>query len=204
MVLPIQPQILTMGKRTIVTAVFIVTIITSSGMETQKTTEKSYTFSQNSQIERIVEVPLRGGAIDHLWSPRAKYESTKAARAAKANKPSSTKRPNLRRRLLSIPGSDSHSRQQIPNSGYKKSAPSMNDNIPKSGKGLRVRSIAKTDENGEMETIYYNKDGQIIDGPAESKFLDDVDLASDVSPNPTDPHIQSETKIQTETVHRIN
>ena len=202
----ISVKILTMGKRTIMTAVFIVTIITSSGMETQKTTKKSYTFSQNSQIERIVEVSLRGGAINNLWSPRAraKYESTKAARAAKANKLSSTKRPNLRRRLLSIPGSDSHSRQQIPNSGYKKSAPSMNDNIPKSGKGLRVRSIAKTDENGEMETIYYNKDEQIIDGPAESKFLDDEDLASDVSQNPTDPHIQSETKIQTETVHNQN
>ena len=115
----ISVKILTMGKRTIMTAVFIVTIITSSGMETQKTTKKSYTFSQNSQIERIVEVSLRGGAINNLWSPRAraKYESTKAARAAKANKLSSTKRPNLRRRLLSIPGSDSHSRQQIPNSG---------------------------------------------------------------------------------------
>jgi hypothetical protein len=150
------------------------------------------------------EVPSRGGAIDHLWSPRAKYESTKAARAAKANKRSSTKRPNLRRRLLSIPGSDSDSRRQIPNSDYKKSAPSMNDNIPKSGNGIRVKSIRKTDENGEMETIYYNKDGQIIDGPAESKFLDDVDLASDVSLNPTDPHIQSETKIQTETVHNQN
>ena len=55
-----------------------------------------------------------------------------------------------------------------------------------------------------METIYYNKDGQIIDGPAKSKFLDDVDLASDVSPNLTDRHIQSETKIQTETVHNQN
>ena len=110
-------------KITILTAICIVIIIDSSGIETQKTTEKSYTFSQNSQIERIVKVPLQGSAIDHLWSPRAKYESTKVARAAKANKSfmySSTKRSNLRRRLFSIPGSDSPSRQQIPNAQFIK------------------------------------------------------------------------------------
>lgn len=158
----ISVKISTMGKRTIVTAVCIVTVIASSGMETQKTIEKSYAFSQNTQIERIVEVPSRGGAVDHLWSPRAKYESTKAARAAKANKfsmSSSTKRPNLRRRLLSIPGSDSHSRsnsgKQIPNPGYKKPAPSLNDNIPKSGRGLRLRSIATMNKDGEVEKTYY-------------------------------------------------
>lgn len=113
---------------------------------------------------------------------------------------------------MSIPGSgsDSHSRsnsgqqlQNPANPGYK-SAPSVNDNIPKSGRGIRVRSIATTDENGELKIISYNKDGQIIDGPAESKFLDDVDLVSDGSQNPTDQQIQSETKSQTEDVHNQN
>lgn len=67
----------------------------------------------------------------------------------------------------------------------------MNDNRPKSGRNIRVRSIANTDENGEIKTIYYDKDGQIIDEPAE-----DVDLASDGSQNLTEQHIQSETKNQ--------
>lgn len=178
-------KISTMGKRTIVTAVFIVTIITSSGMETQKSSAKSYTFSQNTPIEHII---FRGGAIDHLWSPGAKYKSKKSSMSSSKKK----NHPNLRRRLLSIQGSNSHSRsnsrQQIPNYGYM---PSINDNIPKIGRGLRVRSIATTDENGEIKRNYYNKDGQIIDGPAESKFLDDVDLASDVSQNPTEIKSQS-------------
>ncbi|MBT8325569.1 MAG: hypothetical protein KJO96_09740, partial [Winogradskyella sp.] len=55
-------KISTMVKRTIVIAIFIITIITSSGIETQKTSEKSYTFLQNSLIERIF---VQGGAIDH-------------------------------------------------------------------------------------------------------------------------------------------
>ena len=106
---------------------------------------------------------------------------------------------------MSLPDSNSRSNsgQQLPNHGYK-SAPSVNDNIPKSGKGIRVKTIAKTDENGELEIISYDKNGHIIDGPAESKFLDDVDLASDGSPNPTDQQIQSETKSQTEDVHNQN
>ena len=94
--------------------------------------------------------------------------------------------PSLRCRLLSIQGSNS--RQQIPNYGYM---PSINDNTPKIGSGLRVRSIATTDKNGEIKRNYYNKDGKIIDGLAESKFLDDVDLTSDVSPNPTEIKSQS-------------
>ena len=69
-------------------------------------------------IELVIEI-LYGGAINHPWSPGAKYEG----------KLSSGKAPNLLgRSLLSISGSDSHSRsnsgQQIPNPGYKKSAPS--------------------------------------------------------------------------------
>ena len=40
----------------------------------------------------------------------------------------------------------------------------MNDNRPKSGRNIRVR-FGKTDENGEIKTIYYDKDGQIIDEP---------------------------------------
>ena len=167
-------------------------------METQKSSAKSYTFSQNTSIEHII---FRGGAIDHLWSPRAKYKSKKSSMSTGKKK----NHPNLRRRLLSIQGSNSNSRsnsrQQIPNYGYM---PSINDNIPKIGRGLRVRSIATTDENGEMKTIYYNKDGQIIDGPDESKFLNDVDLARDGSPNPTDQHIQSETKSQAEDAHNQN
>jgi len=77
--------------------------------------------------------------------------------------------------------------------------PSEEQIQPKPGRGLRVRSIATTDENGEIKTIYYDKDG-----PDESKFLDDVDLARDDSPNPTDQHIQSETKSQAEDAHNQN
>lgn len=51
----------------------------------------------------------------------------------------------------------------------------------------------------EIKTIYYDKDG-----PDESKFLDDVDLARDDSPNTTDQHIQSETKSQAEDAHNQN
>jgi len=189
------------GKKIIVTIVFIVSIISSSGVESQKMSENSSILPAKMSIERVIEVP-QGGAINHPWSPGAKY-------ASDSSKTSSGKAPNLRRRrLFSRPGSDSHSRsnfgQQIPNPGYKKSAPLLNDNRPKSGRGLRIRSVAKTDENGEVKTIYYTKDGQIIDGPAESKFLNDVDLASDGSPNSTDQHIQSETKSQTEDVHNQN
>lgn len=82
--------------------------------------------------------------------------------------------------------------------------PSEEQIQPKPGRGIRVRSIATTDENGESKTIYYDKDGQIIDGPDESKFLDDVDLVRDDSPNPTDQHIQSETKSQAEDAHNQN
>lgn len=151
-------------------------------------------------IERVIEVP-QGGAVNHPWSPGAKY-------AGNSSKTSSGKAPNLRRRrLFSISGSDSHScsnfGQQTPNPGYK-SAPSLNDNRPKSGRGIRVRNITKTDENNKTQIIYYDKNGQIIDGPAESEFLNDVDLASDGSTNPTDQHIQSETKSQTEDVHNQN
>ena len=174
------------GKKIIITIVFIVSIISSSGVESQKMSENSCIFPAKMSIERVIEVP-QGGAINHPWSPGAKY-------ASDSSKTSSGKAPKLRRRgLLSIPSSNSHSRsnfgQQIPNPGYKKSAPLLNDNRPKSGRGLRIRSMAKTDENGEVKTIYYTKDGQIIDGPAESKFLNDVDLASDGSPNSTDQYI---------------
>jgi len=189
------------GKKIIITIVFIVSIISSSGVESQKMSENSSILPAKMSIERVIEVP-QGGAINHPWSPGAKY-------ASDSSKTSSGKAPKLRRRgLLSIPSSNSHERsnfgQQIPNPGYKKSAPLLNDNRPKSGRGLRIRSVAKTDENGEVKTIYYTKDGQIIDGPAESKFLNDVDLASDGSPNSTDQHIQSETKNQTEDVHNQN
>ena len=66
---------------------------------------------------------------------------------------------------MSLPGSNSrfNSDQQLPNPGYsyKKQTPSLNEHKPKPGRGIRVRNIATTDENGEMKTIYYNKDGQI-------------------------------------------
>lgn len=55
-----------------------------------------------------------------------------------------------------------------------------------------------------MKTIYHNKEGQIINKPAESKFLNDLDLASASSSNPTDQHIQSETKSQAEDAHDQN
>jgi hypothetical protein len=187
------------GKKIIVTIVFIVSIISSSGVKSQKISESFRILPAEMSIELVIEVPY-GEAINHPWSPGAKYEG-------KSSKSSSGKAPNLRgRRLLSIPGSHSRSNsgQQIPNPGYKKSAPSLNNNIPKSGRGVRVRSLAKTDENGKMKTIYYNKDGQIIDAPPESKFLDDVGLANDGSPNPTDQQIQSETKSQTERVNNQN
>lgn len=82
--------------------------------------------------------------------------------------------------------------------------PSVNDNRPKSGRGIRVRSITTTDENGELKIISYNKDGQIIDAPTDSKFLDEIDLVSDDSQNPTDKQIQSKTKSQTEDVQNQN
>ena len=147
-------------------------------------------------IERVIELP-HGGAVNRPWSPGAKYESN-------STKTSSGKAPKLRkRRLFSVknPKSPFNFGQQTPNPTYRKSAPSLNDNRPKSGRGIRVRSIAKTDENGEIKTTYYNRDGQIIDEPAESKFLNDGDLARDDRTNSTDQQIQSETKNQTEEVH---
>ena len=57
---------------------------------------------------------------------------------------------------------------------------------------MGLRGIAETDENGQIEETYYDKDRNTIDATTESKFLDDVDLANDISPNPT------ETKSQTE------
>ena len=167
----------------------------------QQMCESSCIIPAKMSIERVIEVP-NGGAVNHPWSPGAKYE-------ANSTKTSSGKAPNLRRRrFLSLPGSNSrfNSDQQLPNPGYsyKKQTPSLNEHKPKPGRGIRVRNIATTDENGEMKTIYYNKDGQMIDRLDESKFLNDVDLARDGSPNPTNQHIQSETKSQAEDAHNQN
>lgn len=73
-----------------------------------------------------------------------------------STKTSSSKAPNLRRRrLLSIPGSDSHlnSGQLLLNLGYsyKKATPSVNEHKPKPGKGRRIRSTIITDKNGKNE-----------------------------------------------------
>jgi hypothetical protein len=153
------------GKKIIVTVVFLISIINSSGVENQKISEKFEILPTKIRIERVVKIPC-GGAMNELWSPGAKYQS-------KSSKSSSGKAQNLRvRRLIALPGSNSG--KDIKNPSYKKSTPSLNNNIPKSGKGLRVRSIATTNEEGETKTIHYNKAGQIIDLPPESKFLDDV------------------------------
>ena len=187
------------GKKIIVNIAFIVLIISSSGVENQKMIESSCIFPAKMALERVIELP-NGEAINHPWSPEAKY-------AANSTKTSSGKAPNLRRRrFLSLPGSNSrfNSDQQLPNPGYQKPAPSLNDSKSKPGRSLRIRSILTIDENEEMKTIYYNKDGQMIDRLDESKFLNDVDLARDGSPNPTDQHIQSETKSQAEDAQNQN
>ena len=145
------------GKRIIITTVFIVSIISSSGVESQKKMiENSFILPAKLSIERVIELPC-GGAVNHPWSPGAKYQSN-------STKTSSGKAQKLRhRRLFSIknPNSPFNSGQQTPNPAYRRSAKALNNNKPKSGRGIRVRSIAKTDENGKMKTIYYNRDGQI-------------------------------------------
>ena len=91
-----------------------------------------YTFSQSTPIEHIL---TRGGTIDHLWSPRAKFESTKTARSARGTSSKTNKYNNLRRILFALANSNYNSRsnsgQQIPNYKY---TPSINDNRPKTGK----------------------------------------------------------------------
>lgn len=142
--------------------------------------ENSYIVPTKMSIERVIEVP-NGGAVNHPWSSGAKY-------AGNSSKLSSGKTPSLhRRRLLSIPGLGSRSNFNQGNPGYR-STPSVNDNILKPGKGVRIRSINTTDENNERKTTYYNKDGEIVDIPDE--FHDQL--------------IQSETKSQTEDVHNQN
>ena len=190
------------GKEIIVTIVFIVSIISSSGVYSQKMSENYVTLPAKMPIEKVLEVP-QGGDLNHPWSPGAKH-------AGNSSKTSSGKAPKLRRRrLFSTPSSNSHSRsnfgqqKQTPNPAYKKSGVSLNDNRPK-GRSIRVKSIAKSDDNGEIKTTYYNEDGQIMDGPAESKFLNGGDLASDDKTNSTDQQIESETKNQTEEVHHQN
>ena len=154
------------SKKIIITIVFILSTLNSSGVEIQKINEKSSVFPVKMPIERVVGMPY-GGAVGHPWSPKTKYES----------KSSSSKSRNLRsrRRLLSTSGSDSRSNRGQPKSNfdYTKLSPSLNGGTPKSGKGLRVQSIATTDENGEIRTIYYDKDRPIIDGPADSEVLND-------------------------------
>lgn len=56
------------GKKIIVTIVFIVSIISSSGVESQKMSESSCTLPAKMSIERVIEVP-HGGAVNHPWSP---------------------------------------------------------------------------------------------------------------------------------------
>lgn len=79
--------------------------------------EKSYFFSQNNQIEQVLKRPLCGGAVDQLWNPRIRFESTKSARTSKSS--SSAKTSNLRghRRLLSLP--NSHLGKKISSPTYK-------------------------------------------------------------------------------------
>ena len=109
-------------------------------------------------------------------------------------KSSSSKSRNLRsrRRLLSTSGSDSRSNRGQPKSNfdYTKLSPSLNYDTPKSGKGLRVRSIATADENGKIRTVYYGKNRPVIDGPADSEFLNDGNS------NSTNPDIEDKTKSQ--------
>lgn len=100
------------GKNIIFTIAFIV--IARSGIEDRTIVERSYNFSQKAPIERIFQIPY-GGAVNHIWSPGVKY-------GGNSSKISNNKA--LRRRLLSLPDSNSRSNsgQQLPNHVYK-SAP---------------------------------------------------------------------------------
>jgi len=60
------------GKKVIVTIVFLVLIICSSGVESQKMCESSFIVPIKMAIERVIEVP-NGGAVNHPWFPGAKY-----------------------------------------------------------------------------------------------------------------------------------
>jgi hypothetical protein len=54
---------------------------------------------------------------------------------------------------------------------YKHPETSFKNNKYKSGKGIRVRSISEIDNEGNLTTTYYNKEGTITNQP-----LDDIDL----------------------------
>ena len=53
------------GKTIIVTIVYIVSIISSSGVESQKMSESYSIRSEKISIERVIEVP-HCGAVNHL------------------------------------------------------------------------------------------------------------------------------------------
>ncbi len=183
----IAVKIYRLGQKIIVTFAVIVSIISSSGIPNKKMIESSFTFSSKTPIERVLRVS-NGGAINHPWSPLSRYETN-------TTKNSSSKAP--RRRLLSVSRSRSNQRfNSGQNPGYQKPVPSLNDNQPKPGKGLRVRSIVTKDENGEMKTISYNQNGELINQLDESKLNN--------SPTSTDQHIQSETKNQAENAQNPN
>ena len=81
------------GKKSIVTIVFIVSIISSSGVESKKMSENS--LPEKMSIDQVMEVP-QGGSVNHPWSPRAKH-------AGNSSKIFSGKAPKLHgRRLFSI------------------------------------------------------------------------------------------------------
>ena len=61
------------GKKIIVTIVFIVSIISSLGVESQKISESFPILPAKMSIELVIEILYRG-AINHLWSPGAKYK----------------------------------------------------------------------------------------------------------------------------------
>ena len=130
------------SKEIIFTIVFIVAIISSSGVENQKMIENYGILPAKMPIEKVLEV-LQRGDLNHPWSPGAKH-------AGNSSKTSSGKAPKLRhRRLFSITNPDSpfNFGQQTPNPAYQKSGVSLNDNRPK-GRSIRVKSIATSDDNG--------------------------------------------------------
>lgn len=194
------------GKKSILIGAFVFTVISSRRFENEETIQESYYLSQNNTIERL---NVRGGAaVDNVWNPKAKYQSSRSSKSMSSR---SKHKNNVRRRLFSVNEKNFpiKSRSRVQYSGShslngKTYYVKNNNNDPKTGRGIKVRSISMTNDNNEEEVIRFDNETNLNDN-YENK-LEDLDSSVDnnINQNSTKEELnQTSTEIESNQTSKV-
>lgn len=187
-------KLLSTGKKTIAIGIFVITFSSIREIENEKIIESSYHAHHNNKIERL---SLRGGANeDPIWSPKYKYQSTKSqnkvknSSKSKSNKLSTSSSSKKRHRRLLLVNENYPFKDKLPyGKSYNlngKTYTSLEDNNPKKGMRLRVRSMAKTNDDGETEIIRFDQNEKLNEETNKPAVLKDTDSSDNLSINPNE------------------